>query len=143
MCEALGKTNGDKMKKEIISIEGIAKPQGPFSLAVKAGGFIFLTGQLSVDLKTNKIIAGDIKEQTRKTLDNIKFLLEKAGCGMEDIVKIAVYMKNINDFDKMNEIYRKYFKEGEEPARVTVQAVLPYEQMEIEIEATAIAREKE
>lgn len=131
-----------KMEKEIINIDGVAKSPGSFNHIVKAGGFLFITSQLSADLKTNKIIEGDIKEQTRRALENIKFLIEHAGGEMEDIVKVSVYMKDIKDFDKMNDVYRKYFKEGQEPARVTVQAVSPIRDIVIEIEAIAILRKK-
>ena len=130
------------MKKEIIRIEDVAKPPGPFNHVISAGGFLFLTSQLSADLKTNKIIPGDISEQTKRALENIKFLLEKAGCGMEDIVKVIVYMKDIKDFDKMNEVYREYFESGQEPARVTIQALSPIKSVDIEIEVIAIKREK-
>lgn len=129
------------MKKEIINIKGIASQPGPFNHVVRAGDFLFLTSQLSADLKTNRIIPGNISEQTKKALDNIKFLLDNCGGRMEDIVKVSVYMKNIKDFDKMNEVYKKYFEEGEEPARVTVQALSPIKNIDIEIEA--IAREKQ
>lgn len=130
------------MEKEIINIDGVAKPQGPFNHIVKAGGFLFITSQLSADLKTNKIIEGNIAEQTKKALENLKFLIESAGGKMEDIIKVSVYMKDIKDFDKMNDVYRKYFKEGQEPARVTVQAISPIKNIDIEIEAIAILRKK-
>lgn len=131
------------MKKEIINVQGIAKPPGPFNHVVRAGGFLFITSQLSADLKTNKIMEGNIAEQTKRALENLKFLIESAGGKMEDIVKVSVFMKDINDFEKMNEVYREYFKEGQEPARVTVQALSPIKNIEVEIEATAVAREKE
>jgi 2-iminobutanoate/2-iminopropanoate deaminase len=127
------------MKKEIIKIEGIASPGGPFNHVVKGAGFLFFTSQLSTDLTTNQIIPGRISEQTRRALENIKFLIESSGGTMEDIVRVRVYLKDINDFDEMNGVYREYFKSGQEPARVTVQALSPIESVDIEIEAIAIA----
>ena len=130
------------MKKEIIQVKGIIAPLSPFNHVVKAGNFIFLSSQLSADLKVHKIIGGNISEQTKQALENIKFLLKSAGSSMDNIVKIVIYMKDVkNDFNAMNEVYRKYFKKGEEPARVTVQALSPIEKIDIEIEATAIIPE--
>ena len=130
------------MKKEIIQVKGIIAPHSPFNHVVKAGNFIFLSSQLSADLKVHKIIGGNISEQTKQALENIKFLLKSAGSSMDNIVKIVIYMKDVkNDFDAMNEVYRKYFKKGEEPARVTVQALSPIEKIDIEVEATAIIPE--
>jgi len=130
------------MKKEIIQVKGIIAPPSPFNHVVKAGNFIFLSSQLSADLKVHKIIGGNITEQTKQALENIKFLLKSAGSSMDNIVKIVIYMKDVkNDFNAMNEVYRKYFKKGEEPARVTVQALSPIEKIDIEIEATAIIPE--
>ena len=125
------------MSKKIVKLDGIATPPSPFSHAVKANGFVFLSSQLSADLKTHTILGGTIEEQTKRALDNIKFLLEASESSMDNIVKCVIYMKNVKrDFDGMNEVYRKYFKEGNEPARVTVQALSPLESIDIEIEVT-------
>ncbi len=127
------------MEKEIVKLEGIAKPPSPFNHVVKAGNFLFLSSQLAAGLKDHKIIGGDIKEQTRKALENIKLLCDSSGTSMNNIVKVVVYMKDVKkDFDAMNGIYREYFKDGEEPARVTVQALSPIDKIDIEIEATAV-----
>ena len=127
------------MKKEIIKINGIIAPPSPFNHIVKAGNFIFLSSQLSVNLKTHKILGGNIREQTKQALENTKYLLELAGSSMDNIVKVVIYMKDVKkDFKAMNEVYRKYFRKGEEPARVTVQALSPIDKIDIEIEATAI-----
>lgn len=127
------------MKKEIVKIKGIANPPSPFNHVVRSGNFLFLSSQLSVDLKTNKIIGGNIKKQTKQALENIKFLLESANSSMENIVKVVIYMKDVKkDFKAMNEVYREYFKNGEEPTRVTIQALSPIENVDIEIEAIAI-----
>lgn len=126
------------MKKEIIKIKGIKKPQSPFNHVVKAGNLLFLTSQLSIDLKTGNFLGGNITEQTKQALENIKFLLESSGATMDDILKVIVYMRDINDFEQMNRIYRKYFSEGQEPARVTIQALSPIKDIDIEIEVIAL-----
>lgn len=126
------------MKKEIVSIPGIQAPDSPFNQVVRAGDFLFLTSQLSVNLKTSRILGGDIIQQTRQALENVKFLLESCGATMDDIVKVVVYMRDVNDFDKMNQVYREYFTKGQEPTRVTIQAPSPIEGIVIEIEVTAV-----
>ena len=83
------------MKKEIIQVKGIIAPHSPFNHVVKAGNFIFLSSQLSADLKVHKIIGGNISEQTKQALENIKFLLKSAGSSMDNIVKIVIYMKDV------------------------------------------------
>jgi 2-iminobutanoate/2-iminopropanoate deaminase len=102
------------------------------------GDFLFLASQLSADMKTGKILGGGIVEQTRQALENVKFLLESCGATMDDIVKVVVYMRDKDDFNKMDQIYREYFTKGQEPARVTMQALSPIQGIDIEIEATAV-----
>ena len=126
------------MKKEIITISGIQIPETSFNHVVKAGNFLFLTSQLSIDLATGTILGGDIAAQTRQAMENVKFLLGSCGAAMDDIVKVVVYLRNVNDRHKMNDVYREYFTKGQEPAKVTVQAPSPIEGIDIEIEVTAI-----
>ena len=127
------------MKKEIIRIEGIASPDVPFNHVVKAGGFLFFSSQLSVDLKTNEILPGSVSEQTRKALENLRFLLESSDGTMEDIVKVVIYLRDTKDFAEMNGVYREFFEPGREPTRVTIQSPSPIESIDIEIEAIAVA----
>ena len=129
------------MKKEVVKIKGVAKPPSPFNHVVKAGNFLFLSSQLSVNLHTHTLLKGTIAEQTKQALENIKFLLESSGSQMSDIVKIIVYMRDVKQFAEMNRIYREYFAEGEEPARVAIQAASPLPGIDIEIEATALLSE--
>lgn len=126
------------MKKEIIEIKGIRKPESPFNHVVKAGDFLFLTSQLSCDLRTGRIIGGTTGEQTRRAMDNVKFLLNASGATMNDVVKVVVYMRDLSKFGEMNSVYREYFEDGEEPARVAVQAPSPIDEVDIEIEVTAV-----
>lgn len=128
------------MTKEIIKINGINDKPGTFHHVVKANGFLFLSSQLSYDLKTGEIIPGDIKEQTKRAMDNVKFLIESSGSTMEDIVKIVIYMRDTKYRKDINEIYAQYFKPGTEPAKVSIQALSPVPGIDIEIEAVAVAK---
>jgi len=96
---------------------------GAYSDGVIAGGFLFISGQASVDFKTSTFILGTIEEETARTMDNIKAIIEAAGATMDDVVKSTVHLSNINDFDRFNHIYATYFS-GIKPARTTVQSVL-------------------
>ena len=126
------------MEKEAILIPGLPRPESPYNHVVRAGNMLYLTSQLSCDLVENKILGGTIEEQTRQTLENIRFLLEHAGSSMEQIVDVTVFMKNLNDFARMNSVYRKFFTPGEESARVTVQAVSPVPGIDLEIKVIAL-----
>ena len=128
------------MKKQIVEIEGVKKPTTGFNHVVKAGDFIFLSSQLSADLKTEEIIKGNIKEQTKKAMENIKFLLSQCGCVMDDIVKVIIYFRYTNDRREINEIYKTYFTSGQEPAKVSIQAASPINGIDVEIEVTAIMK---
>ncbi|WP_456321948.1 Rid family detoxifying hydrolase, partial [Palaeococcus sp. (in: euryarchaeotes)] len=87
--------------KEIVFSESAPKPIGPYSQAVKAGNFLFIAGQIPAD-KDGNLVKGDIKAQTRQVLENIKAILEAAGGSLENVVKVTVYLKDMNDFGAMN-----------------------------------------
>ena len=106
------------MKKEVITIPGVQTPGATFNHVVKAGGLLFLTSQLSADLQTGQII---------------QVLLAACGATMDDIVKAVLYLRDVNDRYKVNEVYREYFTKGQEPAKVTVQAASPIGGIDIEI----------
>jgi 2-iminobutanoate/2-iminopropanoate deaminase len=108
------------MKKVVRTTEG-PTPQAPYSQAIIANGFVFVSGQGPIDPKTGKIILGDIKNQTRLVLDNIANILKAAGSSFDKAVKCSVFLRDIRDFEAMNEVYKTYFKENP-PARTTVQA---------------------
>ncbi len=128
------------MNKIVVQIPGIAKPPSPFNHVVRAGDFLFLSSQLAVDLQQHKILGGTIAEQTRQAIENIRFLLKSAGSSLDQVVKIVVYLKDVKrDFEAMNTVYQEYFKPESAPARVTIQALSPLDQIDIEIEATALA----
>lgn len=103
------------MKKETI----LGKPGAPYAKAVKANGFLFVSGNVAVNPKTGKVPEGGIKGQTRQILDNLKELLESLGSSMDDVVKVNIYLVNVRDFSDMNEVYKEYFGD-EPPTRTTV-----------------------
>jgi len=106
------------MKTAVFS-EKAPKPVGPYSQAVKAGRFLFVSGQLAIDPKEGKIVAKDATLQTRQVMENIKAILEAAGYGLKDIVQSIVYLSSMDLFDEFNNEYAKCF-DGEFPARATV-----------------------
>jgi len=115
-------TNTDnKMKnmKAPVFTEKAPKPVGPYNQAVKAGKFLFVSGQLAIDPKEGKIVAKNVTLQTRQVMENIKSILEAAGYGLKDIVLSNVYLSSMALFDEFNKEYAKYF-DNEFPARATV-----------------------
>jgi len=112
---------------------------GPYSQAVRAGQFIFVSGQIPLDPATRRIIAGDVGQQTERVLKNIAGILEAAGSSMDQVVRCGVFLKNISDFEAMNDVYGKIFARHP-PARTTVAVVhLPKDSL---VEIDAIAMEK-
>jgi len=124
------------MNKQVIRTDKAPLPVAPYSQAVKAGDFLFVSGQVPIDPKTGKVVIGDIAIQTKQTLENIKAILSAAGLSLKDVVKVTVFLKDVKDFKKMNETYGTYFMD-EPPARTTVQAQLAIEELLIEIDAVA------
>ena len=108
---------GCKLKKLIHSL-GAPKPIGPYSQAVLAGQFLFISGQLAIDPKQGKIVSSDIKIQTRQVMENLKAILEAQGYGFKDVVYSTVYLTNMSMFEEFNCEYARYF-EADFPARVT------------------------
>ncbi|WP_262245760.1 RidA family protein [Parapedobacter soli] len=96
---------------------------GAYSDGIIAGDFLFISGQAAVDFKTSRFVLGTIEEETTRTLDNIKAIIEAAGATMDDVVKSTVHLKDIAEFDRFNAVYGTYFT-GVRPARTTVQSVL-------------------
>jgi 2-iminobutanoate/2-iminopropanoate deaminase len=106
---------------EIISTDRAPKAIGPYSQAVKAGGFIFTAGQVAFDPATGQIVQGGVAQQTARVMENLKAILEAAGSSLDRAVKATVYLKDMNDFAEMNTVYGRYFAQSP-PARSTVEA---------------------
>ena len=123
--------------REIIKTESAPAAIGPYSQAVRAGGFIFASGQIPLDPKTGEFVAGGVAEQTEQVMRNLSAVLEAAGSGMERIVKTTVFLVDMNDFAAMNEVYGRYFVENP-PARATVQAARLPRDARVEVEVIAL-----
>ena len=124
--------------KDIVNSDRGPKPIGPYSQGVKINGLLYLSGQIPLDPKTNEMIAGDIKAQTERVLENIKGILEASGSNLHHVVKTTVFLKDMNEFAGMNEVYAKYFTVAH-PARSTVQVARLPKDASVEIEVIASA----
>ncbi len=121
---------------ERITAPGAPQPKGPYSHAVRAGDFIYVSGQAAINPQTNEFEVGTVAQETRRTLDNIRSILQAAGAGLEDVVKCSVFLTDVRDFAEMNEVYNEYFGKAK-PARTTVQAILPGRGIKVEIDCVA------
>jgi 2-iminobutanoate/2-iminopropanoate deaminase len=121
---------------ERIFPSGTPKPRGPYSPVIRAGDFVFVSGQGPVDPVTDKMSYGDIQHETHFVLNNIKRLLEAAGASLGDVVKVSVFLKDGADFPAMNEVYREYFGE-QRPTRTTVAVAFSDPVMKIEVDCIA------
>ena len=122
--------------RDVVLTDKGPKPIGPYSQAIRANGFLYVSGQVALDPKTGEFVGSDIRQQTERTLENVKSILEAAGSNMHHVVKTTVFLKDINDFSAMNEVYAKFFTLAP-PARSTVQvARLPKDAL-VEIEVIA------
>jgi 2-iminobutanoate/2-iminopropanoate deaminase len=126
----------EDMKKKVIQTDKAPKAIGPYSQAIRAGNFLFLSGQIPLDPKTGELVKADIGKQTQQVLENIKGVLESQKLGMEDVVKVTIFLKNIGDFNRVNEVYSTYFLSSP-PARSTVEVAKLPKDADIEIEAIA------
>jgi len=115
---------------------GVPTPKNPYSPAVKAGGFIFVSGQVPTVPGTTEMSYGDIHHETRATLGNIKRILEGSGSSLEQVVKVNVYLADENDFAKMNEVYIEFFGK-DRPARTTIGCRFANPTMKVEIDCIA------
>lgn len=109
---------------------------GPYSQAVESAGLIFVSGQLPLDPDTSEIVSSDVEEQTRRSIENIIGILKAAGAGVDDVLKTTIFIKDMNDFPKVNKIYGQYFLNNP-PARATVEVSRLPKDVLVEIEAVA------
>jgi 2-iminobutanoate/2-iminopropanoate deaminase len=124
------------MKKEIIVSEKAPKALGPYSAATKFGDFVFSSGQLGIDPQTGDLVSGGIEAETRQALTNIKNVLEAAGTSLDNVLKTTVFLRDINDFGRMNTIYAEFFK-ADCPARSAFQVAALPKGGAVEIETVA------
>ena len=124
------------MTKNIVLTTNAPAPVGPYSQAVWAGDLLYCSGQISIDPKTNELYLGDIQEQTRIVMENVGAVLKEAGLNYDNIIKTAIFLTDMNDFSKVNEIYAKYFPEVP-PARSCVAVASLPKGVNVEVEVIA------
>jgi len=135
--DAFSLTGGkDKMKQEV-KTEKAPKAIGPYSQAIIANGFVFASGQIALDPVSGELNTGTIEEQTRLVLKNLGAVLEAAGSSYEKVVKASVFLQDMNDFTRMNQVYAEFFK-APFPARAAVQVARLPRDVKVEIEAIAV-----
>lgn len=124
------------MGKEAISTVGAPRALGPYSQAIRSGNLVFVSGQIPLDPATGKLVDGDISAQTGRVLKNLAAVLEEAGSSLAGVLKTTVYLRDLSDFNAMNEVYGKFFRENP-PARATVQVARLPRDVSIEIDLVA------
>jgi 2-iminobutanoate/2-iminopropanoate deaminase len=125
------------MKRQIITTNRAPAPVGPYQQAVRTGNLVFTAGQIPINPETNEVLTGSVEEQTRQVLENLKALLEAAGTSLDRAVKTTVFLRDMNDFPKMNSVYATYFTAATAPARSTIQVARLPRDVAVEIEAIA------
>ncbi|WXR61937.1 RidA family protein [Peptostreptococcaceae bacterium AGR-M142] len=124
------------MKHEVISTQKAPAALGPYSQAIKAGDMLFVSGQIPFVPETMELVSEDVQAQTRQSLENVKAILEAAGASFNDVVKAGVFIKDMNDFGKINEVYAEYFVDNK-PARACVEVARLPKDVKVEIEVIA------
>jgi 2-iminobutanoate/2-iminopropanoate deaminase len=124
--------------RDVISTKDAPQAIGPYSQAIRANGFVFISGQVAIDPATQQVINGDIAAQTDRVLKNLSAILKAAGSGLEKVVRSTVFLKDMGDFAAMNEVYARYFT-ASPPARSTVQAARLPKDVLVEIDVIALA----
>ena len=125
-----------KTKKEVILTTEAPKPIGPYSQAIRAGGFLFCSGQIALDPQSGQVTSTDVEGQTKRVMENAKAVLHAAGMTFENVVKCTIFLKSMGDFPKVNEIYAQYFS-GTPPARSTVEVARLPKDVLVEVECIA------
>jgi 2-iminobutanoate/2-iminopropanoate deaminase len=123
--------------REIVSTKDAPQAIGPYSQAIKAGGFVFTSGQIAIDPATQQVVAGDVAAQTERVLRNVSEILEAAGSGLGKVVRSTVFLKSMDDFAAMNQVYGKYFGSAP-PARSTVEVARLPRDVLVEIDVIAL-----
>ena len=126
--------------KQVVKTGRAPEAIGPYSQAIKAGGFVFVSGQIPIDPETGQFVPGGIAEQTRQVMNNVAAVLDAAGSDLQLVVKTSVFLADMGEFAAMNEVYGKFFSDAP-PARATVQAGRLPRDARVEIEAVALLRE--
>jgi 2-iminobutanoate/2-iminopropanoate deaminase len=123
--------------KDVIATDRGPKAIGPYSQAIRANGFVFVSGQIPLDPVTQQLVAGDIQVQTERVLENLKGIIEAAGSSLDHVVRATVFLADMNEFAAMNEVYGRYFR-SQPPARSTVQVSRLPRDVRVEIDVIAL-----
>jgi len=124
--------------KEVIATDRGPKAIGPYSQAIRANGFLFVSGQIPLDPATQQLVAGDVRAQAERVLENLKGILEAAGSSLDRVLRATVFLADMNEFAAMNEVYGRYFP-SQPPARSTVQVARLPRDARVEIDVIALA----
>jgi len=123
--------------REVVSTKDAPQAIGPYSQAIKANGFVFTSGQIAIDPATQQVVTGDVAAQTDRVLRNLSEILEAAGSGLGKVVRATVFLKSMNDFAAMNQVYGQYFS-SDAPARSTVEVARLPKDVLVEIDVVAL-----
>jgi 2-iminobutanoate/2-iminopropanoate deaminase len=123
--------------RKVIRTNKAPQPRAAYSQAIVADGFVFLAGQVALNAETNEYVLGDIRSETRLTLENLRALLEASGSSLRDVVSVRVFLADLNDFEGMNEVYQEFFPE-DPPVRTTVGVALA--KIKVEIDCVAVLK---
>lgn len=126
------------MKKTAVSTNRAPQAIGPYSQAIKAGGFVFCSGQIALEPETGVLAGGGVARQTRRVLENLQAVLQAAGCTLDDVVKTTVFLADMNDFGEMNAVYSEFFRTTP-PARAAIEVARLPKDVAVEIDAIATA----
>lgn len=124
--------------KDVIKTDLGPKAIGPYSQAVRANGFVFVSGQIALDPRTQELVKGGIAEQTERVIENVNAILRAAGSSLEKVVRTTVFLLDMNEFAPMNDVYARHFRQ-DFPARSTVQAARLPRDVRVEIDVIALA----
>ncbi len=125
------------MAPEIIFTQDAPKAIGPYSQAVKANGVVYISGQIPIDPKTSELVKSGIEDEVRQVMKNLKAIIEKSGSSIDKVLKCNIYLKDMNDFDVVNNVYGEYFTKHK-PARACVQVARLPKDVSVEIDAVCI-----
>jgi 2-iminobutanoate/2-iminopropanoate deaminase len=124
--------------REVVATHNAPQAIGPYSQAIRANGFIFVSGQIPLNPATQKVVDGGVSEQTEQALTNLEAILKAAGSGLDKVVRTTVYLKDMNEFTAMNDVYERFFPQRP-PARSTIEAARLPKDVRVEIDAIALA----
>ncbi|MGI6457878.1 MAG: RidA family protein [bacterium] len=127
------------MGKKLISPQDGPAPVGPYSPGVVANGFVFVSGQIPLHPETGQIITSNFDAQVRQVIENMRSVLKAAGADLDDVVKVTIFLSDLSNFERLNEIYSEYFGQSK-PARTTVQAARLPKNVDVEMDAIAVVQ---